>query len=98
MYGVLSSFNNKDIIDLLEKQGVKTKIERGGRVFPESDKTKDVLDALLKATKVSNEEIEQMGKNGREFVKNNFNRNTVIHTYVNTINEISEEKYERWYL
>ena len=57
LYGVLSSFNNKDIIDLLEKQGVKTKIERGGRVFPESDKSKDVLDALLKELKKLNVKI-----------------------------------------
>ena len=48
IYGAFSNFTNQDIIDLLEKEGVKTKVERGGRVFPVSDKSKDVLDALLK--------------------------------------------------
>ena len=42
-----SHFFSKDIINLLEKNGLKTKEERGGRVFPESDKAKDVVDTLL---------------------------------------------------
>ncbi len=46
-----SQFFSKDIIDLLEKNGLKTKTERGGRVFPESDKAKDVTDTLLKIIK-----------------------------------------------
>ena len=47
LYGALNNFSNKDIIELLENQGVKTKVERGGRVFPESDRSQDVLNALL---------------------------------------------------
>ncbi len=46
LYSALYSFTNDDIIKLLEKQGVKTKVERGGRVFPESDSAHDVADAL----------------------------------------------------
>ena len=48
LYSALYSFTNYDIIALLEEYGVKTKIERGGRVFPESDSAKDVADALKK--------------------------------------------------
>ncbi len=51
LYGVLNNFNNKDIVELLEKQGVKTKAERGGRIFPVSDKAQDVLNALLNILK-----------------------------------------------
>ena len=47
LYGALNNFSNEDIISMLEKQGLKTKVERGGRVFPVSDKSYDVLDALL---------------------------------------------------
>ena len=47
LYGALNNFNNNDIIKLLEKEGVKTKVERGGRVFPVSDKSQDVLNALM---------------------------------------------------
>ena len=41
----------------MEEQGVKTKIERGGRVFPVSDKSQDVLSALLKILKKLNVKI-----------------------------------------
>jgi len=46
LYSALYSFTNYDIISLLEEQGVETKVERGGRVFPKSDSAKDVADAL----------------------------------------------------
>ena len=46
-----SQFFSKDIVRLLEENGLKTKEERGGRVFPESDKAKDVVDTLLKIVK-----------------------------------------------
>ncbi|MGM0504285.1 MAG: NAD(P)/FAD-dependent oxidoreductase [Bacteroidota bacterium] len=40
-------FFSDDIIQLLEKQGVECKLERGGRYFPVSDRAADVLNALL---------------------------------------------------
>lgn len=43
----LHRFSNDDIINLLESHGLQTKVERGGRVFPVSDKAKDVVDTLL---------------------------------------------------
>ena len=48
LYSAFYSFTNQDIISLLESLGVKTKVERGERVFPESDSAKDVADALKK--------------------------------------------------
>lgn len=48
LYSALYTFTNNDIISLLEQYGVKTKIERGGRVFPISDKAEDVVKALRK--------------------------------------------------
>jgi len=47
LYSSFYTFSNKDIIDFFESRGLKTKIERGGRVFPESDKSSDVV-AVLK--------------------------------------------------
>lgn len=52
----LSVFGIKQTIDFFEKRGLKTKIERGKRVFPESDKARDVLNVLknhLKEGKVA---------------------------------------------
>lgn len=46
LYSCFKNFTNRDIVSLIEKQGVKTKVERGNRVFPESDKSTDVRDAL----------------------------------------------------
>lgn len=43
-----SKFYSDDIINLLKKYGVETTLERGGRYFPTSNKSKDVLDGLLK--------------------------------------------------
>ncbi len=57
LYGALNNFNNNDIVNLLEKEGVKTKVERGGRIFPVSDKSIDVLEALLKILKKLNVKI-----------------------------------------
>ncbi len=48
LYSALYSFTNTNIINLLEKYNVKTKVERGGRVFPVSDKAQDVVRALKK--------------------------------------------------
>lgn len=57
LYSAFSNFSNEDIIHLLEKHGVKVKNERGNRVFPVSDRSLDVLNALLKELKERNVEI-----------------------------------------
>lgn len=46
MRSAFSRFDSNDTIELLEKYGVKTKIERGNRVFPCSDKASDITKAL----------------------------------------------------
>lgn len=48
LYSAFRGLSNVDLIALLNDMGLKTKIERGGRVFPESDKSSDVLKALGK--------------------------------------------------
>lgn len=39
-------FNSQDTMNLFEELGVKLKIERGNRVFPQSDKASDITKAL----------------------------------------------------
>lgn len=53
MYSAFSSFMPYDTIALIEEMGVPTKIERGNRVFPQSDKAVDIVDALVKNAKQS---------------------------------------------
>ena len=75
------NFFSKDIIDLLNNYGVETVVERGGRVFPVSNKSVDILNALLSnATKygtefrynckVNNLLINQDGVIGVEIIEN----------------------------
>lgn len=45
----LSSFAQKELLDLLKSYGVNTVIERGNRIFPESGKAWDVATAILDA-------------------------------------------------
>lgn len=47
LYSAIYSFTPEDTVNLIETNGVKTKTERGNRVFPASDKASDVTKALV---------------------------------------------------
>lgn len=47
LYSAFSHFMPYDTMAFFEDLGVKLKIERGNRVFPESDKASDIVDALV---------------------------------------------------
>ena len=51
MHSAFYAFSNVDMIELLARYGVETKTERGGRVFPVTDKAKTVVDALKRYAK-----------------------------------------------
>lgn len=57
MYSSFYSFTNHDLIRLLNTLGLETKVERGGRVFPASDKSSDVLKALTNYVRQCNAEV-----------------------------------------
>lgn len=46
LYSAINNFTPQDTIDFFEKSGLKVKTERGNRVFPQSDKAVDVVDAM----------------------------------------------------
>ncbi|MDF2883682.1 MAG: aminoacetone oxidase family FAD-binding enzyme [Clostridiaceae bacterium] len=48
LYSALYSFTNRDTMNFFENEGVHLKIERGDRVFPNSDKSSDIISALQK--------------------------------------------------
>mgnify|MGYP004533166797 FL=1 len=56
LFSSFNQYSNKDIVSLLNSEGVSTKVERGGRVFPVSDKSIDVLEALKRKLKKLNVE------------------------------------------
>ena len=82
-----SSFFSKDIIELLKEHGVESTLERGGRYFPASNRSRDVLNALLQWVKgfkvdircghrvdeliVEANTIKGVKANGQKFLSNN---------------------------
>ncbi len=51
LYSALRAFDNQDLIDFFAARGVPSKVERGGRLFPVSDKASDIVGALEKAVR-----------------------------------------------
>lgn len=48
LYSSFYGYTNQDVIDFFENLGVKTKIERGNRVFPVSDHSSDVIGGMTR--------------------------------------------------
>lgn len=58
LYGAASAFTPADAMAFFESLGVPLKTERGGRVFPVSDRAADVADALVRFAKASGARLE----------------------------------------
>ncbi|MBQ4610240.1 MAG: NAD(P)/FAD-dependent oxidoreductase [Clostridia bacterium] len=73
LYSALYGFTNSDIISVINSMGVPTKVERGKRVFPASDKSSDVIKALSAYLNKSgarlclNSAVESIAKTGAGF-------------------------------
>jgi len=48
LYSSFNEFSNRDLIDFVEQRGLKTRVERGQRVFPESERAVDVVNLFYK--------------------------------------------------
>lgn len=57
LYSAYQRYTNKDIINFIEKQGIKVKEERGNRIFPITDKSIDVLKCFTKKIEELNIEV-----------------------------------------
>ena len=57
LYSALSNFTAIDTVNFFESLGVKTKIERGGRIFPVSDDASEVIDALTRKMAILGVEV-----------------------------------------
>lgn len=57
LFSALKNFTSNDTVNFFENLGVKTKIERGGRVFPQSDDANEVIDALTKKLAILGVEV-----------------------------------------
>lgn len=67
LYSALGAFSTDDTMAFFENLGVKLKTERGNRVYPETDKAKDIVDAMRRycnGTTVINEKVKKILRNG----------------------------------
>lgn len=58
LYSAFYQFNSQDVMTFFESEGLGLKTERGSRVFPESDKSSDVIRILEKKMKQLDIQIE----------------------------------------
>lgn len=58
LYSAFYTFDNEQVLSFFENQGLRTKVERGNRVFPLSDHSSDVIAALNRALKSQNVDIQ----------------------------------------
>ena len=73
LYGAYASFTSEDTMDFFEGLGVPLKTERGNRVFPQSDRAFDVVDALRdycksRGVKIIHEKVEDIIAEDGRFV------------------------------
>ena len=74
LFSSFSKFSNYDCIDFFNTLGLQTKIERGDRVFPVSDKSSDVIKVLEKYCKnngvqiILNEKVKSIKKYDGNFI------------------------------
>jgi predicted Rossmann fold flavoprotein len=81
-----TEFSNQDLIEFFKSNGLKLKVEEGGRVFPETDDSKSVLKVLLTLIKrhrikiIYNTRLKSMNipKNVNGYFKLKFDYNTII--------------------
>ena len=89
LYSALYSYTNEDTINFFESQGIELKVERGGRVFPKSDKSSDIIKGFLKELK--NNEIDI--KFNSKVTKINFEAKKIISIEVNNREKIKGDSF-----
>jgi predicted Rossmann fold flavoprotein len=67
LYSALYTFTNEDTMNFFTRLGVKLKVERGDRVFPESDKSSDIINAFN--NELINRKVDiRLNSNVRDFI------------------------------
>ena len=71
LFSSFKNFSNIDLLNFFTEQGLKTKEERGNRIFPESDKAGDVLNAITKKIRELNIKVLTESKAEKIIIKDN---------------------------
>jgi len=72
LYSAFQNYTNQDIIEFLKEQGLQVKEERGNRIFPVTDKSKDVLNCFEKRLRQLGVEIKLNTQVKEILVKDNY--------------------------
>lgn len=75
LYSVFSKFSTQDTLNFFKDLGIKTYVQEDRRIFPVSNKAKDVRDAIIKKllekkTKIINEDVSKIIKKDDYFLIN----------------------------
>lgn len=76
LHSALAHLSPSDLVKLIEQEGVATKVEEGGKIFPVSDRSVDVRDALVQrlnrsgATLALGTAVEELRRKDQGFVVN----------------------------
>ena len=62
LYSALYTYTNEHTMEFFSKEGIELKVERGGRVFPKSDKSSDIIKGLTQALQKSNVDVKLNSK------------------------------------
>ncbi len=65
-----TAFYNQDLIDFFKSIKIETKIERGKRVFPKSDKAQDVVDGMTTWLRKSNVQVQSNSRVSQLIIQN----------------------------
>jgi predicted Rossmann fold flavoprotein len=57
LHSALAALGPKELVDLIEAEGVPTKVEATGKIFPASDRAFDILEALMRRFRRSGAQI-----------------------------------------
>ncbi len=80
MYSAFYTMTNDMTMDMFQSElGIALKVERGNRVFPESDKSSDIIAGLLRAMKKRNVEIHLNTEVKELITENNIIRGVRLH-------------------
>ena len=71
LFSAFRNFTNEDIMNLVENNGTKLKVERGNRVFPVSDHSSDVIKSIEKAIRDLGVDIRLNTKVDELIIENN---------------------------
>ena len=90
MYSSIYTFTNKDVIDLFNRLGCSTKVERGQRVFPTSDKSSDVIAALQREMKNQGVKINYNSKVNRIIIEDNIFKGVEVNNKTKSYTEYAD--------